>query len=255
MGLSDALARITDPYERQARLWPALLALLPLVAMMGLLYASSTTIAVNATMTAISCGALYLLTNMCREFGKRLEPALFEGWGGKPSTQLLRHSDSTIEGVTKRRYHAFLASKLNTAFPDAARESQDPKGADDVYQSAVRWLLNQTRDTKTFGLLFQENIAYGFRRNALGLKAVGLMIAFGCFIWVLTTHGVVSTSAPYFFSTKALPELPMAAISSLVVSAIMFFAWIFYFTRKTARTAAFAYAEMLLRACDVIGQE
>jgi hypothetical protein len=27
------------------------------------------------------------------------------------------------------------------------------------------WLLTQTRDTKTFSILFRENISYGFRRN------------------------------------------------------------------------------------------
>ena len=255
MGLSDALERITDPYDRQARLWPALLALLPLITMMGLLYATSATIGTNAAATAISCGALYFLTNLCREFGKRLEPKLFEAWGGKPSTRLLRHSDPTIEAPTKRRYHAFLASKIATAFPDEAQEAKDPHAADEIYQSAIRWLLNHTRDTKTFSLLFQENIAYGFRRNALGLKPLGLAIAGGCFLWVLVSHVVISNSAEYFYDLSAIMQLPSPAGWSLATSAIMILAWCFYFTEKSVHTSAFAYAEMLLRACDVLTNE
>jgi len=47
--------------------------------------------------------------------------------GGKPTTQLLRHRDTTIEAVTKRRYHLFLAGKINEAFPDAAQEGSSRK--------------------------------------------------------------------------------------------------------------------------------
>lgn len=252
MGLNEALARITDPYERQARLWPALLALLPIIAMVGLVYAAEAPVITNAVTLAASCGALYLLAGLCREFGRRLEPKLFEAWSGKPSTQLLRHRDPTIEGVTKRRYHAFLATKINTPFPDEAQEAQDPKAADEIYQSAVRWLLNHTRDTKTFGLLLQENIAYGFRRNALGLKPVGVLTAFGCAAWVMIQHGVITPSSDYFFSTSALLEMPMTAALSLMVSALMLLVWIGYFTKTSARTFAFTYAETLLRACDVL---
>ncbi|MEO8274487.1 MAG: hypothetical protein ABI620_10510, partial [Chloroflexota bacterium] len=79
---------------------------------------------------------------MSREMGRRLEPNLFEAWGGKPSTQLLRHRNSTIDSVTKKRYHTFLATKINTAFPDEAQEKANPIAADEVYQSAIRWLLN-----------------------------------------------------------------------------------------------------------------
>lgn len=242
MGLDGILEKVTDAYERQARLWPALLALLPLIVLVELMYASEVSLISNAILVASSCGGLYLMTNICRDMGKRLEPKLYETWGGKPTTQLLRHKDKTIDDVTKRRYHAFLAGKINEPFPDLEKEIADPASADSVYQSAVRWLLNQTRDTEKFSLLLKENIAYGFRRNALGVKPIGLVICFGSLAWVLLSEGGVNLNS--------LSTMPNNAMVSLLASSVMMMVWVFFFTKVNTRTAAFTYAETLLRACD-----
>jgi hypothetical protein len=255
MTLDDIVSKVTDPYERQARLYPALLALLPLLAMIGLLYAPAATALASIVTVAVSCGGLYFMTSVCREFGKRLEDRLYGEWGGKPSTQLLRHRDRTIESVTKQRYHAFLAAKIGQAFPDSEQETQNPEKADDLYQSGVRWLLNHSRpdDTKKFDLLFKENISYGFRRNALGIKPMGLMITAGCLLWVLMRQMFIFfPSAHSFNDIGALWHLPENVAASLMVSAAMLAAWLFFFTKASVRTAAFTYAEMLLRSCDVL---
>jgi len=253
--IDDVVSKVTDPYERQARLYPALLALLPLLAMLGLLYAPATTALAGTLTVLVSCGGLYFMTSVCREFGKRLEERLYGEWGGKPSTLLLRHRDRTIESVTKLRYHAFLAAKIGRAFPDSEQETQNPEKADDLYQSGVRWLLNHTRpdDTKRFDLLLKENISYGFRRNALGIKPMGLTIAVGCLLWVLVRQALILfTSACPFNDIGALWRLPENVAASLIVSVAMLAAWLFFFTKATVRTAAFTYAETLLRACDVL---
>lgn len=51
-------------------------------------------------------------------------------------------------------------------------------------------LRERTRDTGRFRLVFAENMEYGFRRNALGLRpialaiaAVGLMLSIALLIW------------------------------------------------------------------------
>lgn len=255
MGLVDDLvAKVTDPYDRQARLYPALLALLPLLAMATLLYGPEASALTRAATIAVSCGGLYLMTNLCRELGKRLEEKLFTEWGGKPTTQLLRHRDKTIEAVTKRRYHLFLAAKINEAFPDKEQEANDPAGADDVYQSGVRWLLNHTRpdDSKKFDLLFKENVAYGFRRNALGTKPVGLIISVGSMLWILAKDGVLVSPARHLIDLSAAWQLPEPSAVCLVVSTFMIVVWVFFFTKAGVRTAAFTFAEMLLRTCDIL---
>lgn len=252
MTLDDVVAKVTDPYERPARLYPALLALLPLLALVMLLYGPKATAVTGAVSVAVSCGGLYLTTNLCREFGKRLEEKLYRRWGGKPTTQLLRHRDTTIEAVTKRRYHAFLAAKINEPFPTKDQEAANPAAADDVYQSGVRWLLNHTRpeDNKKFDLIFKENVAYGFRRNALGVKPFALAMAVGCSLWILIIEGVLFGAGHRFLDVTAFGRMPEPATASLIVSVVMVVAWLLFFTKISARTAAFTYAETLLRACD-----
>src|SRR5260370_11079885 len=182
MTLDEIVAKVTDPYDRQARLYPALLCLLPLLALIALLYAPNVSALTGVVTLAVSCGGLFVMTNICREMGKRLEGKLFREWGGKPSMQLLRHRDGAIDSVTKRRYHIFLAAKLNTVFPDAEQEKIDPAKADEAYQSGARWLLDHTRPEagKQFDLLFRDNITYGFRRNALGVRPLAIVVAAGC---------------------------------------------------------------------------
>jgi hypothetical protein len=252
MTLDDLIAKVTDPYERPARLYPALLALLPLLVLVMLLYGPKGTALTGAVTVAVSCGGLYLTTNLCRELGKRLEENLYREWGGKPTTQLLRHRDKSIEAVTKRRYHSFLGAKINEPFPDKDQEADNPEAADEVYQSGVRWLLNHTRpdDGKNFDLIFKENVAYGFRRNALGMKPFGLIVSIGSLLWVLATEGALFSAGHEGIDLAALSRMPEPATASLIISVVMVFAWLLFFTKASAHTAAFTYAETLLRACD-----
>lgn len=246
---ASAVASITDPYDRQARLFPALLALLPLFVTVGSIYGPKLSALTNLMTVVIACGGLYLLAQISRDRGKALEGNLFSEWGGKPSTQLLRHRDQSIEAATKARYHAFLSRKLGQALPDSSVESNDPKAADDVYQSAVRWLLNQTTNQERFQLLFKENISYGFRRNALGLKPIALFFAIACVVFVLIKYNVVAGSG---WSNASLGTLADEAWLSLVVSLVAIGVWIAFFTKQAVKVAAFTYAETLLRACDVL---
>jgi hypothetical protein len=253
MTLDDIVAKVTDPYDRQARLYPALLCLLPLLALVALLYAPNVSALTGVVTLAVSCGGLFLMTNICREMGKRLEGRLYREWGGKPTTQLLRHRDGNIDSVTKRRYHVFLAAKINAPFPDAEQEKSDPAKADEAYQSGARWLLDHTRPDggNKFDLLFRDNVTYGFRRNALGVRPLGIVVAAGCLIWVLAQEHVLLGTAK-IVDWPASGQLPAPAVASLAVSGVLLFIWLFFFTKTSLRTCAFSFAETLLRTCDTL---
>lgn len=252
MTLDKIVAKVADPYDRQARLYPALLCLLPALALVAVLYQPNTSAFTSVVTIAVSCGGLFLMTNISREMGKRLEEKLYREWGGKPTTQLLRHRNGVLDSVTKRRYHTFLAAKIGATFPDAEQEKIDPAKADEAYQSGAHWLLDRTRpnDGKKFNLLFRDNLAYGFRRNALGLKPFGLALAVGSSLWVLIVERVLFPPAHRFIDITAFSRMPEAATASLIVSAGMIVVWLFFVTKASARSAAFTYAETLLRACD-----
>jgi len=254
MTFDDIVAKVTDPYDRQARLYPALLGLLPLLALVARLYAPNVSVLSGVVTLAVSCGGLFLMTNICREMGKRLENKLYVEWGGKPTTQLLRHRDGVIDSITKCRYHAFLAAKINATFPDAGQEKSDPLKADEAYQSGARWLLDHTRPEggKKFDLLFKDNVTYGFRRNALGARPVGMVIAIGCLVWVLAKEHILFGAGGKIVDWPLLGQLSPPAIASLAVSAVMLLIWVFFFTKTSLRTCAFSFAETLLRTCDTL---
>jgi len=246
---SELFVKLTDRYERQARLYPALLAGAPLVAIAIGLYGLPLEPKAGLIGLLASCGVIYLLTTIARELGKRLENDLFDSWGGKPTTQLLRHRNSTLDNLTKARYHAFLANKLNVRLPTAAEELTDPVAADAIYASVARWLLDQTRDTKTYPLLFKELIAYGFRRNCLGLRPIAIFIAVLSLVWLLGATDVLTLAG---FNEKALETLPMPARVVGGINLVLLFVWVLFISRQTVRTAAFMYADLLLRACDTL---
>ena len=243
------LNKLFDPYDRKARLYRAFLALLPLIGIVAGVYGFALEIKRGAIGLLASFGIFYLLASIVRELGKRLEGSLFEKWGGKPTTQLLRHRNEYIDPITKARYHSFLAEQIGSTVPSKSDEDNDPLSADHFYQSGTKWLLDQTRDTKKFGLLFQENVAYGFRRNCLGIKPIALIIAYISILWVMVAQGVINIRG---FSLQALLSLPISCWISISISLIMSFIWIFFLTKLTVKTAAFTYAEMLLRACDML---
>jgi hypothetical protein len=69
-----------------------------------------------------------------------------------------------------------LRAKLDQPAPSIAEEAADPQAADAYYTRGVTWLRENTRNTKKFDVLFNENVSYGFRRNLLGLKLPGFIL-------------------------------------------------------------------------------
>lgn len=242
MGLNSWASLVTDQYERAARLYPALLALLPILIALATTSVFGKPLATQLLTLSGACGAAYLLANISRMLGKAQEAKLFAKWGGTPTTQLLRHRDGFIDPHTKQRYHAFLARKLKTDFPTCDEEDASPAAADEFYRAGVKWLLAKTRDKKRFALLFKENISYGFHRNGFGLKWVGTLLGLGSMVWLVSAiHPDVAGN------WSALPSDRLVTVG---IELAITMAWAIYFSASRVKQAAHAYADMLLRACD-----
>jgi hypothetical protein len=253
--LAKAIGQVSDPYERQARLYPALLALSPLVVLVLALYREKLGLLSSVISALVTFGVLYLLSDFARRRGKAKEETLWKNWGGTPSTQVLRHSDSTFDPVSTNRYHATLAKKMNLSFPSASEEAADPLGADAIYTSAGNMLRDATRNTEKFGLLFKDNISYGFRRNGLGLKPIGIAICLGSIAWVGIRHGVNVWVTRIHGAADIESLVSGEEITTIAAALVMLLMWIFYFTEQTAREAAFSYARMLVLTCESLAAE
>ena len=44
----------------------------------------------------------YFMSQVAADFGKRLEPALWESWGGPPTTRFLRHDNEEVKPRNSR---------------------------------------------------------------------------------------------------------------------------------------------------------
>jgi hypothetical protein len=243
--ISASLTQILDPYVRQARLFPALLVILPIVLLLLVWFPSLWSLWGMLLSAATSCGAILLLSQIGRDRGKQREPELYAAWDGKPSVSLLRHRDTRIAEHTKARYRQFLAHELHDLhLPTLEEERADPHNADGAYESVTAWLLTRTRDIDKFGLLFRENINYGFRRNLWGLKPLGL---------ILSICAAVANTAVISYQFQTTHEVPTA--STIIITAV---AWLFplfwasVVTPSWVRLPADAYAAQLLAACDTL---
>ncbi len=177
----NPLSLITDSYERKARLYPALLLVIPVVVtVVGMVSAKLSSLeSIGAAI--VGCGGAFLLAQLARDAGKKGERALFAKWGGLPSVAIFRHSDPRLDSITKARYHKKLSALVSgVKAPSSEEERADPAAADQVYTAWSTYLRVNTRDTKKYFLLFQENVNYGYRRNVWGLRPIGIIATTLC---------------------------------------------------------------------------
>lgn len=233
---------LPDHYTRQARLFPALLVMLP-VGLAIVAWFPQKFIGWGLLLgIAMSCGLTALLAQIGRDLGKSKEPTLYEKWGGKPTTQLLRCANSYIDQHTKSRYKQKLQNVIATiTFPSAEEEKHAPDAADEVYVSCTKYLLEKTRDLKQFDLLYKENVNYGFRRNLWGMKPAGLILAAG---------GLIAAAIPIYLVRA--DTIPPVAVAASALNAALLIWWLLRIRPDWVRMAAFAYAERLLAACELL---
>ena len=167
---------VLDAYSIKARWSPVLLVLLPPLILCFSLVPGLP--AWNKLWPLLgAAGVVILADQLGRDAGKRLQPALWDAWGGAPTTAALRHRDAS-NPVLLARQHERIAALTGRALPTAQDERTDPAGADHAYQAAVAVLIARTRGRrKEFPLIFAEDCNYGFRRNMLGLRPWGKLLA------------------------------------------------------------------------------
>lgn len=231
------LSKFTDPYERKARLYPALICLFPIMIGVSISYPKVFSTLSGFVALAAAVGLLQLLSHLARDRGKSLEEGLYKKWGGMPSVTIFRHRDNRIPSPAKLKYHAVLSkiSKINA--PSKEDELQQPTKADEIYLSWSDYLRGKTRDQKKYSLLFKENINYGFRRNVLGIK------------WFCVLSSVIAVAILF------VPVFNGGEITKIIIattSFCMLYLFVFLFVVKASwvRVVAEAYGKQLIEAIN-----
>ena len=239
-----------DPYTLRARLSPAIIAAGPAFAAIGLLLSWTQFSLSNTIATAGLVALLFALSDIARRRGKKIQPQLFAELGGAPSTTMLRHSDSTFDAASKARYVAFLAGKINETAPTEAQEEANPAAADAFYARCGDWLRENTRNSKKFNILFNENVTFGFRRNLLGMKwaalALNLLIVIisGCALY----HGSIPFQDMQHIEGRVIVVFVVAVLHALYISLGV--------NKSAVAEASIAYARQLILSCEtLLGKE
>ncbi|MCU7936850.1 MAG: hypothetical protein KZQ99_18585 [Candidatus Thiodiazotropha sp. (ex Dulcina madagascariensis)] len=243
---------VTDPYNRRARLQPALFTMLPVLLVGLLLYPDVETRAATFLSILAYFGGSILLTQLGRERGKKIEHELYDTWGGKPSVALVRHRDKRLNSLTKLRYRRFLQENVpHFELPSREDEGENPTAADDMYQAATDWLLSKTRDKAKYHLIFEENMNYGYRRNLYALKPIALILDF-----ILGTYlFIVAAVRESFLADDILQSLTQIDSYIYIAFAVVILhvlAMIFIVIKAWVKTTADAYGQQLLAACDIL---
>ena len=249
----EPLVRIFDSYNRTARLYPALLALSPLIIGIALITPDvvSSLLLPGSLSVLLVFGGTYLLATLARSQGKLREDALLTTWGGWPTTIVLRHSDDTIDPETKVRYHGLLEAMTGRAMPTKADELLDPKACDHRYRAATTRLMEVRRDPK-YRLVHHENASYGFRRNLLGLKPVGIFLCLTAMLVAVAAWQIGPVGDDGISLTLAGWSQPLAMnlLGAFALDLMLGLLWISIVTEGFVRQAANEYALALLRTLD-----
>lgn len=249
----EQLIRFFDGYNRTARLYPALLTLAPIVLTVALAKPDAISAGiVQATVSAVVVfGGTYLLASVARSRGKIREQKLLKLWGGWATTILLRHSDSTIDPETKARYHRLLEALTGKPLPTRGEELLDTEGCDHRYRAATTQLMEARRDSK-YKLVHAENASYGFRRNLLGLRPVGIAICLCAMLIAFIAWQVVVEGDGKLLLAMADWDrpVPMNLLVAFILDFVFALLWLLLVTPSFVRQAANEYALALFRTLD-----
>ncbi|MBT8402175.1 MAG: hypothetical protein KJO98_16985 [Rhodothermia bacterium] len=166
-----------DAYTLQARVIPGFLAALPIWLTLVATAPELQTMIGGILITLGAAGVPLLTAQIVRDRGKQCEAELFDSWGGAPTTVALRHRRAEDLGIVELLHNRLSKIHTETPLPSEAEEWGDPRSADRVYAQAVLTLRERTRDKSRFPLVIAANITYGFRRNLLGIRPLGCVVA------------------------------------------------------------------------------
>lgn len=229
-----------DEYDRDARLVPALLAILPLVLAAIGLGLEGNPIVASVAAVLIGVGVPMVVAKQVGDRGRALEATLFAGWGAPPTTLILVPPMNEPTGEIQRQRRTRLERLSGVSLP----LSPIPNASEiEKYQAAVRWLIEHTRDRAKFPVVWSELKSYGFERNALAIRIFGLLAS------------GVATAALLAASVAGASGADLAVVSNGAlgsVCAIVGLWWLRVPSANRVRMAADRYAERLLDASALL---
>lgn len=244
------LGKYFDHYTINARFMPAFFSVLPFVLTMLAWCPSPKSILGGSLTILISFGVMTFISTIISNLGNRCQKKLFSIWGGAPTTIILRHADHVLDKYTKQRYHKWLNGKIDGFnLPKVEDEVKDRDDANQKYQSAINFLREFTRDKTKYPAVYRDNVAYGFARNLLAIRVIGLLVALLCvvinlyFVWSVLALTKVEGGAVILSDY-------LLGIGAGLASVVFVFAFLLVINNNFVKERGFRYAKTLLESCE-----
>ena len=192
------LLSLSDRYERKARLLPGLIvALAPAITAATAAHDLVTWYAAIGAGFGVELVLAFGLGLVARAAGRRIEDALWESWGGPPTTRWLRPSDTTCSDQQKTRWRTAIKQLTSFTLPATMTPSRTPEDVDRLIRDATKQLRYAIRERPEARMVGVHNEGYGFARNLLGLRwwwigLAALSLAVGAVLLVMGNRAMVA---------------------------------------------------------------
>ncbi len=236
--MKEFLMIFFNKYELKAIIAPGMISIMSFFTTLIIYFPDSLNLGSSLIVIILLIFYIYLFSIIARENGKMVEKKLFsQSSNVYPTTQILRYSDDTLNIKTKERYHSFLQESVPCIELPSYEDARDKKENyfDDEYDSAIDWLLKNTREDY---MTAQHNMEYGFYRNLLGIKYIGIIIVLISIVFSIVV-----------FILSQENDTIQLVLSSIINVFFLYF-WIFKVTKTQTRKSAKRYAQSLLANCD-----
>jgi len=213
-----------DKYGRIARIYPALICLLPILLFFNF---SNNEVIIELTsklgvkiVSNISLVAVltYLFAMICRGISKEMEREFFKNELEFPTTNYLLGSDSTFSTEYKHKIIEKAEKEFGMRFPSDEEQTNNEPQARKQIAEIVGQIRNKVRDGN---LLLQHNIEYGFVRNLIGgsfLSVLLSLLLLAYYILQQANIGLIIVSgilALFYFSLILLRTILLKRYSEL----------------------------------------
>jgi hypothetical protein len=177
----DWILKFVSPYELRARVLPGMLLVLP-IAMAAIAWVPGMDVFTSLATVATAClPAGYIVGQWMRDRAEPHQSALFDSWGGAPTTIILRWNDLTIPPMQKEQIRSRLQRLEDHPWPTAIDTAAAPQHADQCFQSLVAKVLADARTHQDgYERLNLANAHYGFLRNCLYSRSLALSVCAAC---------------------------------------------------------------------------
>jgi hypothetical protein len=184
-----------DQYEIRARMAPTAAVFSPLffAFFCVVLGVTGSWPASLGALAAVALVLTYVLSSVPRQLGKRIEPGLWETWGGPPTTRRMRWRDGTLDDGTKRRLRERAEGVSGVNLSSEEEEERDPDEADERVSRAFEQVRAAVRKEDPEGVWAKHNAEYGLYRNLLGSRV----------LWIATSvSGALICAAVWYVAAR-----------------------------------------------------